>query len=69
MQTVQSAAIRKLMLGTVRRVQVMNLQQNSSSAQNAEQMLKDWGYSFVSVKPPKYLEEFDKKQQRLDLFS
>jgi RecB family endonuclease NucS len=36
--------------------------------QNAEQMLKDWGYSFVSVKPPKYLEEFDKKQQRLDLF-
>jgi hypothetical protein len=36
--------------------------------QNAEQMLKDWGYSFVSVKPPKYLEEFDKKQQRLDAF-
>ena len=35
---------------------------------NAEQMLKDWGYSFVSVKPPKYLEEFNKKQQRLDEF-
>ncbi len=35
---------------------------------NAEQMLKDWGYSFVAVKPPKYLEEFDKKQQRLDFF-
>ncbi len=36
---------------------------------NAEKMLNDWGYSFVSVKPPKYLEEFDKKQQRLDVFS
>jgi RecB family endonuclease NucS len=36
--------------------------------QNAEQMLKDWGFSFVSVKPPKYLEEFDKKQSRLDGF-
>lgn len=35
---------------------------------NAEQMLKDWGFSFVSVKPPKYLEEFDKKQQRLSAF-
>lgn len=35
---------------------------------NAEQMLKDWGYSFVSVKPPKYLEEYDKKQKRLDTF-
>jgi RecB family endonuclease NucS len=35
---------------------------------NAEQMLKDWGYSFVSVRPPKYLEEFDKKQSRLDGF-
>jgi hypothetical protein len=35
---------------------------------NAEQMLKDWGYCFVLVKPPKYLEEFDKKQQRLDTF-
>ncbi len=36
---------------------------------NAEQMLKDWGFSFVSVKPPKYLEEFDKKQRKLDVFS
>ena len=36
--------------------------------QNAEQMLKDWGFSFVPVKPPKYLEEFDKKQVRLDAF-
>ncbi|MEM2916308.1 MAG: endonuclease NucS [Candidatus Woesearchaeota archaeon] len=35
---------------------------------NAEKMLKDWGFSFVSVKPPKYLEEFDKKQKRLDFF-
>jgi len=36
---------------------------------NAKQMLEDWGFSFVSVRPPKYLEEFDKKQQRLDLFA
>ncbi len=36
---------------------------------NAKQMLEDWGFSFVSVKPPKYLEEFDKKQQRLDVFA
>ena len=35
---------------------------------NALQMLQDWGYSFVSVKPPKYFEEFDKKQRKLDNF-
>lgn len=37
-------------------------------SQNARQMLEDWGYRFVAVKPPKYLEEFDKKQQKLDFF-
>jgi RecB family endonuclease NucS len=35
---------------------------------NALNMLKDWGYSFISAKPPKYHEEFDKKQARLDKF-
>lgn len=35
---------------------------------NAQKMLEDWGYSFVSVKPPKYLEDFNKKQARLDNF-
>lgn len=35
---------------------------------NAQKMLEDWGYSFVSVKPPKYLEDFNKKQSRLDTF-
>jgi hypothetical protein len=35
---------------------------------NAHQMLKDWGFSFVSVKPPKYYEAFDRKQARLDGF-
>lgn len=35
---------------------------------NAQKMLEDWGYSFVSVKPPKYLEDFNKKQARLDTF-
>ena len=35
---------------------------------NAEQMLKDWGFKFVSAKPPKYLEEYDKKQKTLEFF-
>jgi hypothetical protein len=35
---------------------------------NAKQMLEDWGFSFKKVKPPKYLEKFDKKQSRLDKF-
>lgn len=35
---------------------------------NALNMLHDWGYSFVSVKPPKYLEDFDKKQSKLENF-
>lgn len=35
---------------------------------NALRMLKDWGYDFVEVHPPKYFEEFDKKQSRLDKF-
>jgi hypothetical protein len=35
---------------------------------NAHQMLTDWGFSFVSVNPPKYYEEFDRKQARLDGF-
>ncbi len=36
---------------------------------NAEKMLKDWGFQFVSIKPPKYLEEYDKKQSKLDGFA
>jgi RecB family endonuclease NucS len=36
--------------------------------ENAARMLNDWGFEFVSVKPPKYLEEYDKKQSRLDGF-
>lgn len=35
---------------------------------NALKMLEDWGYEFKVVKPPKYMEEFDKKQKRLDGF-
>ena len=35
---------------------------------NAEQMLHDWGFYFTSVRPPKYFEEFDKKQTRLHKF-
>ena len=35
---------------------------------NAEKMLTDWGYSFKSVKPPMYLERYDRKQKRLDSF-
>ncbi len=36
--------------------------------ENAEKMLKDWGFEFKSIKPPKYLEEYDKKQSKLDMF-
>jgi hypothetical protein len=36
--------------------------------ENAKKMLEDWGFKFVSIKPPKYLEEYDKKQARLDKF-
>ena len=36
---------------------------------NAEKMLTDWGFSFVVVHPPKYLEKYDKKQQRLHHFT
>lgn len=35
---------------------------------NAEQMLNDWGFDFKCVNPPKYLEEYHKKQSRLDHF-
>lgn len=35
---------------------------------NAFQMLKDWGYNFVSVIPPKYMEEASKRQSKLDYF-
>jgi len=35
---------------------------------NALNMLKDWGYSFVSVIPPKYMEKLSKKQSKLDYF-
>jgi len=35
---------------------------------NAKKMLEDWGFKFISVNPPKYLEEFDKKQSKLDFF-
>jgi RecB family endonuclease NucS len=33
--------------------------------ENAEQMLKDWGFNFVKVNPPKYLEDYNKKQKQL----
>lgn len=32
---------------------------------NAENMMKDFGFEFRAIKPPKYLEEFDKKQKKL----
>ncbi len=35
---------------------------------NALRMLEDWGYSFVSVIPPKYMEKLSKKQSKLDYF-
>jgi len=36
--------------------------------ENAKKMLEDWGFEFKVVRPPKYLEEFDKKQAKLDAF-
>ena len=35
---------------------------------NALKMLTDFGFEFKSVKPPKYLEKFDKKQRSLGHF-
>ena len=35
---------------------------------NAKKMLEDWGFSFVPIKPPKFLEEYDKKQSSLEDF-
>lgn len=35
---------------------------------NAEQMLKDWGFEYKRINPPKYHERFDKKQHKLDGF-
>lgn len=34
-------------------------------SENAQQMLKEQGFEFISVQPPKYLEKYDKKQKRL----
>lgn len=39
-----------------------------SITDNAKKMLEDWGYEFKSVNPPKYLEDFGKKQKKLDGF-
>ncbi len=36
--------------------------------ENAKKMLEDWGFTFKEVHPPKYLEEYNKKQSRLDGF-
>lgn len=36
--------------------------------ENAKKMLEDWGFEFKSISPPKYFEEYDKKQARLDRF-
>ncbi len=35
---------------------------------NASAMLKDWGFEFVAVSPPKYLERFNKDQKTLGGF-
>jgi len=34
-------------------------------SQNALIMLKDWGYEYCQVSPPKYMEKYDKQQQKL----
>lgn len=35
---------------------------------NALKMLTDWGFEFVSIKPPRYLERFNKDQKTLEHF-
>lgn len=35
---------------------------------NAKHMLEDWGFKFVKVNPPKYLEKHNKKQRKIDDF-
>lgn len=35
---------------------------------NAKRMLEDWGYEFKQVHPPKYLEDYNKKQASLEDF-
>ena len=35
---------------------------------NALGMLEDWGFSFVSIDPPKYRERFKKDQKTLEGF-
>ncbi len=35
---------------------------------NAKQMLEDWGFKFVMINPPKYLEKHQKKQRKIDEF-
>lgn len=37
--------------------------------ENANKMLKDWGFDFKKINPPKYFEEYDKMQSRLDKFN
>ena len=34
----------------------------------AEKMLADYGFGFVTIKPPKYMDKFDKDQTNLDSF-
>lgn len=36
---------------------------------NAKKMLEDWGYMYVKVNPPKYLEKHQKKQKKIDEFN
>ncbi|MDO8628251.1 MAG: endonuclease NucS [Nanoarchaeota archaeon] len=35
---------------------------------NAKKMLEDWGFGWRRLKPPKFLEKYDKSQQRLDYY-
>lgn len=39
-----------------------------SITENAKLMLKDWGFSFVSIEPPKFRERLRKEQSRLSDF-
>lgn len=36
--------------------------------ENAKKMLEDWRFEYRKIAPPKYLEEFDRKQSKLEWF-
>lgn len=61
--------VEKIMeLKGLKKEQVKGILAAPSIAKNAEEMLKKWGFEFVSVNPPKRLERYNKSQKIIDDF-